>query len=74
MFNTSVDIKLREWANQTLPQQSVEAGWQVLRDEFTQFIQRGRQDKNHDDIFDPLKNAVMEDAMNRHVWESKVCV
>ncbi|XP_075213252.1 opa1 mitochondrial dynamin like GTPase isoform X2 [Lycorma delicatula] len=71
MFNTSVDIKLREWANQTLPQQSVEAGWEVLRDEFTQFIERGKQDRNYDDIFDLLKNAVMEDAMNRHVWESK---
>lgn len=74
MFNTAVDIKLRQWADQTLPQKSVEAGWEALRHEFIQFIEKGKQNKNHDDIFDNLKKAVVEEVMARHSWEAKVCI
>ena len=27
---------------------------------------------DHDDIFDNLKNAVVNEAMRRHYWEEKV--
>lgn len=72
MFNTTVDIKLRQWADIQLPQKSVEAGWEALRHEFSQFIERGKQNKNHDDLFDNLKSSVVEDVMSRHRWEEKV--
>ncbi|XP_039278968.1 LOW QUALITY PROTEIN: dynamin-like 120 kDa protein, mitochondrial [Nilaparvata lugens] len=71
MFNTKVDIKLRQWANEKLPKDSVDAGWQVLKEEFTKFTQRGMNDKNHDNIFDELKKSVLEDAVKKHVWEDK---
>lgn len=73
MFNTTVDIKLRQWADQTLPQKSVEAGWEALRYEFTQFVESRKRSRDHDDIFDRLKQAVIDEAMARHKWEPKVC-
>lgn len=72
MFNTTVDIKLRQWADEMLPQKSVEAGWEALRHEFTQFIEGRKHSKDHDDVFDKLKEAVIDEAMSRHKWEPKV--
>ncbi|XP_046669274.1 dynamin-like 120 kDa protein, mitochondrial isoform X2 [Homalodisca vitripennis] len=71
MFNTTVDIKLRQWADQMLPQKSVEAGWEALRHEFTHFIDCRKRSKDHDDLFDQLKQAVIDEAMSRHKWEPK---
>ncbi|XP_048520538.1 dynamin-like 120 kDa protein, mitochondrial isoform X2 [Dendroctonus ponderosae] len=70
-FNTAVDIKLRQWAESTLPAQSVECGWESLKSEFQKFMQRASQAPEHDDIFDQLKRAVVNEAMNRHKWEDK---
>ncbi|XP_025836270.1 dynamin-like 120 kDa protein, mitochondrial [Agrilus planipennis] len=70
-FNTSVDIKLRQWAEQTLPSQSVESGWETLKEEFRSFLEKASKNPNHDNIFDQLKTAVVEEAMRRHTWEDK---
>ncbi|KAJ8668085.1 hypothetical protein QAD02_009748 [Eretmocerus hayati] len=70
-FNTTVDIKLRQWAEQQLPFKSVETGWECLQNEFQNFIIQARQSPDHDDIFDNLKNAVVEEAIVRHTWEDK---
>nr|CAD7587495.1 unnamed protein product [Timema genevievae] len=70
-FNTAVDIKLKQWAEQQLPQKSVEAGWEALQDEFQNFMERAKQSKDHDNIFDNLKTAVVDEAMKRHSWEDK---
>ncbi|XP_067005370.2 dynamin-like GTPase OPA1, mitochondrial isoform X2 [Anabrus simplex] len=70
-FNTTVDIKLKQWAEQQLPQKSVESGWEALQQEFEQFMERARMSKDHDDIFDNLKKAVVDEAMKRHSWEDK---
>lgn len=70
-FNTTVDIKLRQWAEQALPAKSVESGWETLQSEFRQFMQRARESTDHDDIFDQLKSSVVDDAMKRHSWEDK---
>lgn len=72
-FNTSVDIKLRQWAESTLPAQSVECGWESLKSEFQRFMQKASIAPDHDDIFDELKKAVVNEAMKRHKWEDKVC-
>lgn len=71
-FNTTVDIKLRQWAEQALPAKSVESGWETLQSEFQQFMQRAKESPDHDDIFDQLKASVIDDAMKRHSWEDKV--
>lgn len=71
-FNTTVDIKLRQWAEQQLPARSVECGWESLQQEFYHFMNQAKLSQDHDDIFDNLKNAVVTEAMQRHSWEDKV--
>ncbi|XP_034942377.1 dynamin-like 120 kDa protein, mitochondrial isoform X2 [Chelonus insularis] len=70
-FNTAVDIKLKQWAEQQLPAKSVESGWECLKQEFENFLNRAKQSPDHDNIFDNLKNAVVSEAINRHFWEEK---
>ncbi|XP_044750698.1 dynamin-like 120 kDa protein, mitochondrial isoform X1 [Coccinella septempunctata] len=70
-FNTAIDIKLRQWAEQSLPLESVESGWQTLESEFLKFFDKAKSTPDHDDIFDKLKEAVVNEAMIRHTWESK---
>ncbi|KAL3282671.1 hypothetical protein HHI36_005846 [Cryptolaemus montrouzieri] len=70
-FNTAVDIKLRQWAEQGLPLESVESGWQTLESEFRRFFEKARSTPDHDNIFDKLKEAVVNEAMVRHTWENK---
>lgn len=71
-FNTAVDIKLKQWAEQQLPQKSVESGWEGLRTEFQRFIEHAKTKPEHDDIFDTLKANVVDEALRRHSWEDKV--
>ncbi|XP_043523418.1 dynamin-like 120 kDa protein, mitochondrial isoform X3 [Frieseomelitta varia] len=71
VFNTTVDIKLRQWAEQQLPTRSVESGWECLQQEFQNFINQAKLKPDHDNIFDNLKNAVVNEAMTRHYWEEK---
>ncbi|XP_008557012.1 dynamin-like 120 kDa protein, mitochondrial isoform X1 [Microplitis demolitor] len=70
-FNTAVDIKLKQWAEQELPAMSVESGWETLKQEFENFMKRAKHSPDHDDIFDSLKNAVVNEAVHRHSWEDK---
>ena len=72
MFNTTVDIKLKQLADQQLPQRAVETGWEGLREEFLHFMNQAKQSKGHDNIFDNLKEAVVNEAFLRHTWEDKV--
>lgn len=71
-FNTQVDIILNQWAEQQLPQISVDAGWETLQKEFKALIQPKPNQKNPDDIFDSLKLAVLDELLKRHKWEEKV--
>jgi optic atrophy protein 1 len=66
-----VDIKLRQWAEQALPAKSVESGWEGLQHEFKNLMEKARKSTDHDDIFDNLKTAVIDEAMRRHSWEDK---
>lgn len=71
-FNTQVDIELSKWAKQKLPQISVEAGWETLQQEFRKLIESTKMQNDHDDIFDDLKMAVLNEVIRRHKWEEKV--
>ena len=66
-----VDIKLRQWAEEVLPAKSVEAGWETLRTEFYNLVQKAKKNPDHDDIFDSLKSSVIDEAIKRHSWEDK---
>jgi len=70
-FNTTVDIKMRQWTESQLPMKSIEVGWETLQEEFHKLMARAKSGRDHDDIFDNLKSAVVEMAMDKHMWEDK---
>ncbi|KAB7497194.1 Dynamin-like protein, mitochondrial [Armadillidium nasatum] len=70
-FNTTADIRLKQWTDQQLPKKCVEVGWDTLEEEFRNFMESAKKSKDHDNIFDNLKAAVVEESMRRHSWEDK---
>ncbi|XP_011721394.1 dynamin-like GTPase OPA1, mitochondrial isoform X3 [Macaca nemestrina] len=66
-FNTTVDIKLKQWTDKQLPNKAVEVAWETLQEEFARFMTEPKG-KEHDDIFDKLKEAVKEESIKRHKW------
>ncbi|XP_068939391.1 dynamin-like GTPase OPA1, mitochondrial isoform X2 [Petaurus breviceps papuanus] len=66
-FNTTVDIRLKQWTDKQLPTKAVEVAWETLQEEFSRFMTEPRG-KEHDDIFDKLKQAVKEESIKRHKW------
>ncbi len=66
-----MDIKLKQWAEAQLGQKCVEVGWETLQEQFNVLMDKAKKSKDHDDIFDLLKEAVTREAMNRHAWEDK---
>ena len=71
VFNTAVDIKLKQWADHQLNKRSIETGWDVLCEEFAKLLDRDKGKPEHDDIFDDIKDAVKEESANKHRWETK---
>lgn len=67
-FNTAVDIKLRQWADQVLPRQCVEIGMETLKEKFIQLL---KHKKDGDEIFENLKTVVVTDIFRQHQWDSK---
>ena len=70
-FKTSVDIKLSQWATSMLPKKCVEVGWDALHEEFQKIVEKDKKRKDHDEIFDQLKLAVIAASKAKHQWESK---
>ncbi len=71
-FNTTIDIRLKQWADQQLPRRSVECAWETLKEEFNRLVEKAKLSKDHDNIFDQLKAAVVDESMRKHQWEDKV--
>uniref|UniRef100_A0A8C8RZT7 Dynamin-like GTPase OPA1, mitochondrial n=1 Tax=Pelusios castaneus TaxID=367368 RepID=A0A8C8RZT7_9SAUR len=69
-FNTTVDIKLKQWTDKQLPNKAVEVAWETLQEEFFRFMTE-KKGKEHDDIFDKLKQAVKEESVKRHKWNER---
>ncbi|XP_038604745.1 dynamin-like 120 kDa protein, mitochondrial isoform X1 [Tachyglossus aculeatus] len=69
-FNTTVDIKLKQWTDKQLPTKAVEVAWETLQEEFSRFMTEPKG-KEHDDIFDKLKQAVKEESIKRHKWNER---
>lgn len=44
----------------------VEVGWEVLQDQFLTLMDKAKKSKDHDNIFDNLKAAVVDEAMHRY--------
>nr|CAB3264565.1 dynamin-like 120 kDa protein, mitochondrial [Phallusia mammillata] len=73
-FNTTVDIKLKQWADKPLPKVSIEVAKNTLLGEFSKVLDQSTHDAeerhqgNSESIFGKLKIAVREEAVNRHSW------
>ncbi|VDI32671.1 optic atrophy protein 1 [Mytilus galloprovincialis] len=48
-----------------------EVGWDTLHDEFQRIVEEDKKRKDHDEIFDQLKVAVVATSKAKHQWESK---
>lgn len=70
-FNTTVDIRLKQWADVQLPKRCVEVGWDTLHEEFSSLLLHQKKKGDDDDIFDKLKMSVLETCKRKHQWESK---
>ncbi|GFS27921.1 dynamin-like 120 kDa protein, mitochondrial [Elysia marginata] len=70
-FNTTVDIKLRQWADIQLPKKCVEIGWDTLHEQFGALLEQSKKHKDYDELYDPLKAAVVQMTRNKHNWEGK---
>ncbi|XP_051997302.1 dynamin-like 120 kDa protein, mitochondrial isoform X3 [Xyrauchen texanus] len=69
-FNTTVDIKLKQWTDKQLPHKALEVAWETLQEEFARFMAEYKG-KDQDDIFDKLKEAVKDESIKRHKWNEK---
>ncbi|KAJ7393323.1 Dynamin-like 120 kDa protein, mitochondrial [Desmophyllum pertusum] len=71
-FNTSVDIKLKQWADRTLPDISVKVGWETLFEEFSKAMQEQKKRKRcHSHLFEELKSELSNECKRSHAWQSK---
>ncbi|XP_046905905.1 dynamin-like 120 kDa protein, mitochondrial isoform X4 [Hypomesus transpacificus] len=69
-FNTTVDIKLKQWTDKQLPHKALEVAWETLQEEFARFMSEYKG-KDQDDIFDKLKEAVKDESIKRHKWNER---
>ncbi|CAF2070832.1 unnamed protein product [Rotaria magnacalcarata] len=70
-FNTTVDVKLQQWAEKELPRQCVHIGHLVLLDEFQGLIERDQKSRSYDSITNDLKMHVVQACRSRHQWDAK---
>ncbi len=70
-FNTTVDIKLRDWAVKKLPHKCVQVGLDTLMKEFENILTKDYSKKGHDNLLDELKYAIKDAASKNHKWDTK---
>ena len=49
----------------------LQVGWDALHEEFQKIVEKDKKRKDHDEIFDQLKLAVIAASKAKHQWESK---
>ncbi|CAF1432036.1 unnamed protein product [Rotaria magnacalcarata] len=70
-FNTTVDVKLQQWAEKELPRQCIDIGQFVLLDEFQNLIEREQKSRSNDPITNDIKLQVVQECRTRHQWDAK---
>lgn len=84
-FNIHADIRLKNWIDNVLPSKTIEVGWQVLSGQFLKILQDRFKDAynqhrrrsetgegcSDQDLFKSLKEAVSQEVLARHKWDSK---
>lgn len=71
VFQTKIDIWLREWVNGILPQSAVKAGWETLYTQLDRQLKAIENSPGHDPLFDSLKSMVHQEARSHHQWDPK---
>ncbi|ESO08202.1 hypothetical protein HELRODRAFT_75114 [Helobdella robusta] len=66
VFNTTVDIKLKKWAEKSLPSLSVQVGRATVQSEFRKLLLPDKTDG--DPIFNEIKSEVSKE---QHAWDKK---
>ncbi|XP_061098204.1 dynamin-like 120 kDa protein, mitochondrial isoform X3 [Conger conger] len=69
-FNTTVDIKLKQWTDKQLPRKALKVAWEALQEELAGYMSESKG-KDRDDIFDKLKEAVKDESIQRHKWNEQ---
>ncbi|KAJ7375677.1 Dynamin-like 120 kDa protein, mitochondrial [Desmophyllum pertusum] len=72
-FNTSVDIKLKQWADRTLPDISVKVGWETLFEEFSKSDAGAEERKRWPQPFCSKNSnpSCQNECKRSHAWQSK---
>jgi len=70
-FNTLLDIKLKQWVDTQLATKAIHVGWETLWDAYKKQFEQSAQARDHDPIFDKLKEAVLNTALEEHKWDKK---
>uniref|UniRef100_A0A5S6QHT8 Dynamin-like GTPase OPA1, mitochondrial n=1 Tax=Trichuris muris TaxID=70415 RepID=A0A5S6QHT8_TRIMR len=72
-FTTSIDIKVKRWVDNKLPEMCVEVAWDTLREKLVDIVAQDARKTEHAALFESLKNAVIEQAFAAHAWDPKAC-
>lgn len=73
-FNTLVDIKLKHWAEKSLPNTSIQVGWNTLFGEVSKAMETSNEANrrdSHSPLFEQLKSAVKAHCTANHLWQHK---
>ena len=49
----------------------LQVGWDTLHEEFANLVEKEKKSKQHDEIFDKLKLAVIDYSKSTHNWDGK---
>lgn len=69
MFNTIVDIKLREWREKNLEQMCLSVGSVAMNNEIKKIVEGNLTDAERDPVYDDIKRGAVEAALGTHRWE-----
>ncbi|XP_063677299.1 dynamin-like 120 kDa protein, mitochondrial isoform X4 [Bolinopsis microptera] len=69
-FNTKVDIALKDWTDDKLPQMAINVGWQTLFKQLETIMTTKKADREIGDLFQPLKANILETVKAQHAWQS----
>ena len=65
-----MDIALKDWTDDKLPQMAINVGWQTLFKQLETIMTTKKADREIGDLFQPLKANILETVKAQHAWQS----
>ena len=65
-----MDIALKDWTDDKLPQISITVGWETLFKQLEDIMTTKKTDREIGDLFQPLKANVLESVKAQHNWQT----